>query len=77
MNTDREVMGTPEAAKAALIEVCRKWRELRQPSIDTAKGHRERDAVERETRFQVANTALLWLWHEENPALTDDLQKGE
>ena len=29
---DREIMGTPEAAKDALIEKAREWRRLRQPT---------------------------------------------
>lgn len=65
---DRAVMGTPEAAKAALIDKARQWRELRQPRMDTASGHRKIEAREHECRFQLANAALLWLWHEENPA---------
>jgi hypothetical protein len=63
---DRKIMGTPEAAKADLIDKTRRWRELRQPSMDTPAGHRQTEAKERETRFQLANAALLWLWHEEN-----------
>lgn len=64
---DRAIMGTPEAAKAALIEKSREWRRLRQPSMDTAAGHRKTEILEREARFQLANAALLWLWHEEHP----------
>lgn len=70
MSVDRSVMGTPEAAKEALIEKARAWRETRQPSMDTAAGHKAREAAEHETRFQLANAALLWLWHEENPEIT-------
>jgi hypothetical protein len=64
---DRDVMGTPEAAKAALVEKARVWRAYRQPIIGTRKSIREIDAREGEARFQLANAALLWLWHEENP----------
>ena len=71
---DREVMGTPEAAKAALIERAREWRSLRQPSMDTRAGHRKIEIQEREVRFQLANAALLWLWHEENPAVNAENQ---
>lgn len=67
MSEDRQYMGTAADAKSALIEKAKAWRETRQPSMDTAAGHRERDSVEREQRFQLANAALLWLWHEENP----------
>lgn len=67
-STDRQYMGSPEDAKAVLIEKSRAWRELRQPSMDTSAGHRKRQAQEHEIRFQLANAALLWLWHEENPA---------
>ena len=66
---DREFMGTPEAAKARLIEKARAWREYRQPLIATAKEHKKHAALEREAKFQLANAALLWLWHEENPDL--------
>jgi hypothetical protein len=65
---DREFMGTPEAAKADLIVKAKAWRELRQPSMATPREHRKRDAADAEARFQLANAALLWLWHEENPA---------
>jgi hypothetical protein len=68
MSDDRSVMGTPEAAKEALICHARAWREIRQPSMDTRAGHNARDVNEREIRFQLANAALLWLWHEENPS---------
>lgn len=67
VNVDRQFMGTPDAAKAALLERAREWREYRQPSIGSANEHRRVDALEREARFQLANAALLWLWHEENP----------
>jgi hypothetical protein len=65
---DRKHMGTAPDAKAALIEKVRAWRETRQPSMDTASVHKKRDASEHELRFQLATAALLWLWHEENPA---------
>jgi hypothetical protein len=69
---DRQYMGTPEAAKAALIEKSRAWRQLRQPSMATAAGHRKTQAKEHEVRFQLANAALLWLWHEEHPLCPQD-----
>ena len=63
---DREIMGTPEAAKDALIEKAREWRRLRQRIRATRSGHAKTELMEREARFQLANAALLWLWHEEN-----------
>lgn len=65
---DRKFMGTAEDAKQALIEKARLWREYRQPLIATSKEHKRRDVMEHEARFQLANAALLWLWHEENPS---------
>ena len=65
---DRKYMGTPVEAKAKLIDASRAWRALRQPSMDTAAGHKAVDVKECEARFQLANAALLWLWHEENPS---------
>lgn len=67
---DRTVMGTPEAAKAALIEKAREWRLLRQPQIATRAEIKRNDMREHQVRFELANAVLLWLWHEENPALT-------
>jgi len=67
--TDRQYMGTAADAKVALIEKARIWRELRQPRIDTRSGHLKIEAQEQEARFQLANAAMLWLWHEENPVL--------
>ena len=63
---DRTLMGNPEAAEQALIALAREWRELRQPSIATAKQHKEDDRREYQIRFELANAALLWLWHKEN-----------
>lgn len=60
-------MGTLAAAEVDLEAKAKRWREFRQPSIDTKEGHRERESQEREARFQLANAALLWLWHRENP----------
>ena len=67
MITDRECMGTPEAAEADLIAKAREWRELRQPRMATSAEHKRIDILERECKFQLANAALLWLWHQENP----------
>jgi hypothetical protein len=67
LEDDRQYMGTAEDAKTALIEKSRAWRQLRQPSMDTSAGHRKTEAKEHEARFQLANAALLWLWHEEHP----------
>jgi len=71
--TDRQYMGTTADAKVALIEKARIWRELRQPRMDTRSGHRKIEAQEQEARFQLANAALLWLWHEENPEQVDGI----
>lgn len=65
---DAGLMGDPAEAKTALLEKARAWRELRQPSIDSAAGHRATEKNEHQVRFELANAALLWLWHEENPA---------
>lgn len=72
---DRSYMGTPEDAKASLIEKSKAWRELRQPRMDTRAGHRKIEAQEHEARFQLANAALLWLWHEEHPS--PDIPEGK
>lgn len=64
---DRKYMGTPEEAKAALIEKAKAWRALRQPMMGTRKEIRDTEIKEHEARFQLANAALHWLWHEENP----------
>ena len=65
---DRQYMGTPAEAAEALIAKAREWRETRQPFMGTRKQHRDRDAREHQVRFELANAALLWLWHQENPA---------
>lgn len=67
MNTKNDgMMGTRDEAYAALIAKARKWRELRQPIIADRRELREIDREERQVRFELANAALLWLWHEEN-----------
>lgn len=58
-------MGTHEQARLALFTKAAAWRAFRQPIIGTAARIRENDIAEREARFQLANAALLWLWHEE------------
>lgn len=63
--SDAVDMGTPEQARQALITKAAEWRAFRQPIIGTAAALRKRDIGEREARFQLANAALLWLWHEE------------
>lgn len=63
---DRRFMGTSEGAEAALLAKLREWRELRQPSMDTAKGHRDRERRENQLRFEICNAGLHWLWHAEN-----------
>ena len=67
MSDDRQYMGTPDEARAKLVDRARKWRQYRQPSMATAAEHKKRDILEHEAQFQLANAALLWLWHEENP----------
>lgn len=64
---DRRIMGTREAADVALIAKLREWRKLRQPSIGTAKSHRDQERREHQLRFEICNTGLHWLWHVENP----------
>src|SRR6202035_6018931 len=65
--TDQEVMGTPEAAYAALVAKAREWRAVRQPLAAGPKRQREFVARQNQVRFELANAALLWLWHVENP----------
>ena len=65
---DRRIMGTAEDAQAALILKAQEWRELRQPIMATAKKLRDRDWEEHQVRFELANAAVLWLWHRENTA---------
>lgn len=65
---DRQYMGTAVDAKTALLEKTRAWRETRQPSMATSAEHRKSETLERQLRFELANAALLWLWHEEHPA---------
>ncbi len=67
-STSPDYMGTPEEARQALIEKARAWRALRQPRMATPAEHRKEEAREREARFQLANAAVLWLWHEEQVA---------
>ncbi len=64
---DRQYMGTAADAKAGLIEKATAWRKTRQPSMATAAEHRSADNLEHQIRFELANAAMLWLWHEENP----------
>lgn len=72
---DREIMGTPEEAKAVLLKLTREWRELRRPLVGSGAAQKRRELLDREVRFQLANAALLWLWHEEN-ALTGGRDGG-
>lgn len=68
---DRRIMGTSEAARLALAEKAREWREVRQPSIATRAQHRDTERREHQVRFELANLALHWLWHEEHPERAD------
>ncbi len=61
-----DYMGTPEEARAKLIDATRKWRAAMGVHMGTAKQMRELDIREREAKTQVAAAAALWLWHEEN-----------
>ena len=67
---DRAVMGTPEAAREAMIAKAREWRSLRQPQIATSTEIKRNNVRESQVRFELANAALHWLWHEEHPAVT-------
>jgi|HubBroStandDraft_2_1064218.scaffolds.fasta_scaffold2434461_1 hypothetical protein len=64
---DRHVMGSPEGAHEALVAKAREWRALRQPQIATSAELKRNDVRESQVRFELANAALLWLWHEEHP----------
>lgn len=64
---DRRYMGSPEDAKSALMDKAREWKELRQPLIASATEQRKRTVRDQQVRFELANAALLWLWHEEHP----------
>jgi hypothetical protein len=66
---DRRVMGSPEAAEAALKAKAAEWRKLRQPLMANAAQQRNVEREEQQVRFELANAALLWLWHQENPAI--------
>lgn len=59
-------MGTMQEAEAVLAAKTHAWRELRQPSMDTRTGHRKRETAEQEARFQLANAAVMWLWHRDH-----------
>lgn len=65
---DRKYMGTKEDARLALVEKTTAWRALRQPIMGSARIVKDIERREHEARFQLANAALLWLWHEENPS---------
>lgn len=64
---DRQYMGTKGDAEAALIEKARAWRETRQPVIGPAHTVRAMEKLDQQFRFELANAAVLWLWHIENP----------
>lgn len=78
--TPTDCMGTREEARQKLITHAEAWRALRQPLIAPAAEHRKRDLAERQAGFELCNTALLWLWHEENssapkpPAAAPDVE---
>jgi hypothetical protein len=63
---DRKYMGSADEAKADLIAKARAWREIRQPLIAPRAEHKKRDNLEHQIRFDLANAALLWLWHQEH-----------
>jgi hypothetical protein len=65
---EKEIMGNAEEARSALLAKAREWCELRQPMMATAKELRERDQREHQVRFELANAAALWAWHEEHSA---------
>lgn len=62
----KAAMGTPEAARAKLIAAARKFRELRKPMFGTKGEIKLNDQSTREAQNQLANDALLWLWHVED-----------
>jgi len=68
LDADRSVMGSPEEAETELVRLTVEWRRLRQPMMGTAERIRQIEARDKEVRFRLANAALLWLWHRENPA---------
>lgn len=63
----RRVMGSLGEAEEALKAKTAAWRKLRQPIMGTAAALRENDKLEHQARFELANAAVLWLWHQENP----------
>lgn len=64
----KETMGTAESARAALLSKVRQWRTFRQPTVGTAETTRGALAREHQVRFELANAAALWAWHEEHSA---------
>jgi hypothetical protein len=49
------------------MAMAREWRKLRQPVMASKRELDEIEKRERQVRFELANAALLWLWHIENP----------
>lgn len=59
-------MGTREAAEVRFLADVDKWIALRQPLIAPASVHKKREVMEREARFQLANSAAFLAWHMRN-----------
>jgi len=55
-------MGTREQAEERFIAACDDWIALRQPIMASPRELRNRDACEREARFQLANAAIHLAW---------------
>ncbi len=63
----RRIMGSPDDAKAKLIAAGKLFRSLQGPFIASRAEHDKRELLAREAKTRLAEAALLWLWHEENP----------
>ena len=61
-----EFMGSRAEAREKLVEKARAYRGFQGAYVGTAADMRRRDRLEHEARNQLANAALLWLWHEES-----------
>lgn len=57
------VMGTRADAEREFLGRVDAWAAERQPSMDTAAGHKKREAREREAGFRLLNAAALLAWH--------------
>ena len=71
------IMGTLEDAETALIAAVDVWIAFRQPSMDTAAGHRKREFAEVEAQSRLANAAALWAWFKREPNAAARAALGE